>query len=76
MMLEEAKRVATLEALAAVRALVEGRDSDAGLLIEGAVNPKAVGLMACGLAASALGTAGIDAGRLLDHLTSHVIAND
>ncbi|RKO24498.1 hypothetical protein D7Z96_08695 [Pseudarthrobacter phenanthrenivorans] len=47
-------RVAEQEALAVTRALMEGRQEDAFLLVTGSSHPMALAHTACGLAAAAL----------------------
>ncbi|MDI3210494.1 hypothetical protein [Arthrobacter sp. AL12] len=58
-------RLSEQEALAVTKALMEDRDSDAFLMITGSTNPRALALVACGLAAAALTHGGIDGARWL-----------
>lgn len=73
---EQVKRVAEQEALAAVRALMEGRQEDAGLMIRGSESVQVLALMACGLAASVLKQGAIDGPRWLDQRQAALAAEN
>ncbi len=58
-------RLSEQEALAVTQALMQAREDDAYLMITGSTNPRALALVACGLAAAALTHGGIDGARWL-----------
>lgn len=76
MNIEQAKLLAEQEALAAVRALMEGRPDDALMMIEGSAQSKVLALMACGLAASVLKHSNIDGTRWLDQRQAALAAKN
>ena len=69
-------RLSEQEALAVTKALMQGRESDAFLMVSGSENPKTLALLACGLAAAALKHGTLDGARWLDLRQQSVAAEE
>lgn len=69
-------RLPEQEALAVTRAMMEGRQADVFTMITGSEHPRALALMACGIAASALTHGDIDGARWLAQRQAQVAAED